>query len=173
MNKIEYSDRLNLDEIAELVPPIHPALDWVKGQLIMGVVDTNGKRAILSSKGSWVSPKELGRPICPKGREFTSPVTTVAAKTFLEGQGTNIQGASGEAVAGKIASYLRRLLAFPEDWMADAVSVWILCRHTRPQSGLSGIPVYQDHLRESGVWQVRLGASYCSTGIQGRVYGRS
>ena len=52
--------KLRASDIARPRSVIHPALDWVGGQLIVGVKFQNGDRAVLTSKDGLVEFDKIG-----------------------------------------------------------------------------------------------------------------
>lgn len=78
----------DLDKIARPKSVIHPALDWVNGQLVVGVVFEDGRRAALTSKDGLVEIDKIG-VVCERDGNFDSPVTPEVAKDFVAYLETN------------------------------------------------------------------------------------
>jgi hypothetical protein len=127
--KDQYVEQIGAADIAEPEHPIHPALDWVNGQLIVGVMGKKGQRALLSSSGRYANRQSLGM-ICAKGAEFPSFVTSAAVKAFLEPSKGN--SAVTENTLKRLRDCLKKFVSFPSDWTGDVVAAWILATYVYP-----------------------------------------
>src|SRR6516164_7941389 len=83
--------KVNVDQIVSPEQAIHPCLDWVKGQLIVGVNLRAGATAVLSSVQGLVSLDGLG-PICPQGKAFNGAVSRTVADQFVKYLETRPEG---------------------------------------------------------------------------------
>src|SRR5207245_8864340 len=69
---------ISLNEIVSPQEAIHPCLDWVKGQLIVGVNLKDGRTGVLSSTRGLVRPGGLGA-ICKQGEQLKGAVSCSVA----------------------------------------------------------------------------------------------
>lgn len=130
---VKQSD-LVADNVVTKTQVIHPALDWTKGQLIVGVVLKGNKRAVLSSEQGFVLIDEIGR-VCELGGNFASPVTgeTVDAfQSYIKGESEQPNDQLVGNVLAQLASYLRRFVFFPEEWWPEVIATWILGTYVYP-----------------------------------------
>ena len=136
MNTKENHNRtqLNVDDIVSRKEVIHPALDWVDGQLIVGVVLKGNKRAVLSSSKGLVPLDGLGT-VCERNRNFESPVTPETARAFVAHLQGNVKKGSEsgarEVIYG-IANHLRRFVVFPDRWWPEVLATWVFGTYLYP-----------------------------------------
>jgi hypothetical protein len=126
----EYRQEFSPNDIAAAVEVIHPALDWVNGQLIMGVVLNNQKRGIISSMGKIVTPADVGK-LCKHGETFSSPVTANAAEAILHPD-AEAPKITSEDLVQRISEHIRHFVAFRESWMLGVVATWVLATYVYP-----------------------------------------
>ncbi len=115
-----------IENIIEPQEVIHPSLDWVQGQLIVGVVLKGKKQVILSSKGTIASPEKIG-PLCQQAAQATSHIRQDTAQRFL-----NRDVIDGTKLLTHISEYLRAFVAFPDPKWADPLAVWVLGTYLFP-----------------------------------------
>ena len=126
--------KLDLDKIARPASVIHPALDWVNGQLVVGVVFEDGHRAALTSKDGLVEIDQIGR-VCERDGHFDSPVTPELAKEFLaylETNPTTCPKAELNALLIELTEYFRRFVVFPGKHWASVMATWVLGTYLFP-----------------------------------------
>jgi hypothetical protein len=124
----------DLDKIARPKSVIHPALDWVNGQLVVGVVFENGHRAALTSKDGLVEIEKIG-VVCERDGNFNSPVTPEMAKEFvayLESNPTTCPTEELNALLIELAEYFRRFVIFPWKHWASVMATWTLGTYLFP-----------------------------------------
>jgi hypothetical protein len=107
---------------------IHPALDWVDGQLIVGVRLKDGRQGVLSSASGLVSPDQFG-PVCAKGIVSSSIVTQEIVKAFCS---STPEVSNGKGLLNRIGKYLKRFVAFPKPEWAEILALWILGTYLYP-----------------------------------------
>jgi hypothetical protein len=118
------------DLIAGPQEVIHPCLDWIKGQLIVGV---NLRKAVtspvvLSSTQGLTAANGLGT-ICEQGKSFRGAVSQRVAEDFgkhLETPNEERTPENGNKLLVEIADYLRKFVIFPEAWFPDVLATWML-----------------------------------------------
>jgi hypothetical protein len=119
--------KLSIERIASHEPVVHPALDWVDEQLIVGVVLKDDQRAALSSKRGLIGLDQVGS-VCERDGSFESCVTPEMAASFVEylehGTGSAPAPAAGELLE-TTAQYLQRFVVFPEEWWPSVLATWI------------------------------------------------
>jgi hypothetical protein len=128
------SSKLDLDKIARPTSVIHPALDWVNGQLVVGVVFQDGHRAALTSQGGLVEIAQIG-PVCERDGNFDSPVTPEMAKEFvgyLETKPATCPREGLQALLVELAEYFRRFVVFPEEYWASVMASWTFATYLFP-----------------------------------------
>jgi hypothetical protein len=153
---------LSIDAIASPGPVVHPALDWVDDQLIVGVVLKDGSRAALSSTRGLIELEQVGR-VCERDGNFESSVTPEIATSFTaylkNGTGTKSTDEARELL-GATSQYFKRFVVFPEEWWPDVLAAW--------NWGTYLFPIF---LARTWLWEVtsRSNAGQCV--VQRRVYG--
>ena len=126
--------KLRVSDIARPRSVIHPALDWVGGQLIVGVEFQNGDRAVLTSKDGLVEIDKIG-PICERDGKFESPVTPEVAEQFIAYLGSNPTTYPKEdlnAMLSELADYFSRFVVFPEKYWSRVMATWTLATYLFP-----------------------------------------
>lgn len=126
---------LNVNDIVSPEAVIHPALDWVENQLIVGVCLNGGDRGVLSSKAGLLALDAVEGKVCDLGAEFESPVEQGTARTFLAYLENPDVSASAKEVAellGCLASHIRRFVVFPDPWWPELLATWILGTYLFP-----------------------------------------
>jgi hypothetical protein len=125
--------KVNVDQIVSPEQAIHPCLDWVKGQLIVGVNLRAGATAVLSSVQGLVSLDGLG-PICPQGKAFNGAVSRTVADQFVKYLETRPEGMleDGRKLLDDLAAYLKRFIVFPKPWFPEVLASWILGTYVFP-----------------------------------------
>ena len=163
--KVIYTNHISADRVVATQNCVHPALDWVDGQLIVGVQGNNGERALLSSKGAYVDHEALGK-ICDKGSAFTSSVTSSVVSAFLspnpEERTLRIDG-----LLDRVARHIQRFVAFPKSWMPDVVAVWILATYVYPV--FRAFPYLRVTSKEPGCGKSVLGERVAHVGFNGEL----
>ena len=125
---------LNLEDIVSPQEVIHPALDWVKGQLIVGVQLKDGQRAVLSSKHGLTNAEEVG-VVCEQGRNFEGVVSLDVAREitdFLKLPAKSRPSANGMSVIKSLAAYFKRFVTFSHSWWPDVLACWTLGTYLYP-----------------------------------------
>ena len=133
-SRSEGKTKLKIDDIAAPQRVIHPALDWVQGQLIVGVVLRGNDRAVVSSQTGLVQIDQFGC-VCERGMEFESPVTPDTARAFedhLGGSSTQDVAAEAREVLEFLAAYLKRFIVFPDTWWPQVLATWVLGTYLYP-----------------------------------------
>lgn len=118
---------ISIDEILTPREVIHPCLDWVKGQLIVGVDLKGGKTAVLSSTRGLVRPEELGA-ICKQGEKFNGAVSRSVADKFvkyLKALREGRESANDKKLLTDLATYQKRFVVFPQAWFPHMLARWI------------------------------------------------
>jgi hypothetical protein len=126
--------KLNVDDIARPKAVIHPALDWVNGQLVVGVVFADGRRAALTSRDGLVEIDQIG-PVCERDGNFESQVTPEMAKEFIAYLGTNPSKCPREefqALQVELADYFSRFVIFPEKHWSRTMAAWTIGTYLFP-----------------------------------------
>jgi hypothetical protein len=124
----------DLDKITRPTTVIHPALDWVNGQLVVGVVFEDGHRAALTSRGGLVEIDQIGR-VCERDGHFDSPVTPEMAKEFLaylETNPTTCPKTELNTLLIELTEYFRRFVVFPGKHWASVMATWVLGTYLFP-----------------------------------------
>lgn len=133
-NKSEEKWKLKIGEITAAEQVIHPALDWLKGQLIVGVVFKDDTRAVVSSQLGLTPVEPFGRA-CERGSQFESPVTQDVAQSFAEhlkrGSTQDVAGEASE-VLESLAAYFKRFIVFPDTWWPQVLATWVLGTYLYP-----------------------------------------
>jgi len=125
---------LNVDDIARPQEVIHPALDWVNDQLVVGVVFKDGHRAALTSRDGLVEIDKIGR-VCERDGKFESPVTPEMAKEFtshLDTKPTKCPREELSALLIELADYFSRFVIFPEKYWPRVVASWTIGTYLFP-----------------------------------------
>jgi len=127
--------KITPDQIISPQGVIHPCLDWVKGQLIVGVnLQAPAATAVLSSAQGLIKPDGLGM-ICEQGKKFSGAVSKHAAEEFERFLATPVEQRapeSGSKVLGDIAAYLKKYVVFPQSWLPDVLATWTLGTYLFP-----------------------------------------
>ena len=128
------------DHIVDPQEVIHPCLDWVKGQLIVGVnLQEKSTIAALSSSQGLIRADSVG-VVCDQGKKFNGSVSKKVADEFCDYLVTPEEQrvhADGSILLADIAAYLRKFVVFPHSWMGDVLATWIL--------GTNLFPVFQTY----------------------------
>jgi hypothetical protein len=127
----QYASSISIDRVQEPKEVIHPALDWVNGELIVGV-PLDGEDAVLASKRGLIHVKEAGEP-CKTERIHNSSVTRDLARKHEEViNGKALQEDMGSKLLERIANHLKKFVVFPEEWYPEMVASWILGTYVYP-----------------------------------------
>ena len=126
--------KLRVVDIACPKTVIHPALDWVNGQLIVGVVFKDGNRAVLTSKDGLVEIEKFGN-VCERDGKFESPITPEMAEEFIAYLATNQTACPKEdlnTLLFELAEYFNRFVVFPERYWSRVIASWTLGTYLYP-----------------------------------------
>lgn len=126
--------KLRVADIACPKTVIHPALDWVSGQLVVGVVFKDGNRAVLTSKDGLVEIEKIGN-VCERDGKFESPVTPEMAEQFIAYLATNPASCPREdlnALLLELAVYFNQFVVFPERHWSRVIASWTLGTYLYP-----------------------------------------
>jgi len=125
-------NRFTPEQVLDPKRVIHPALDWVENQLIVGVQLNIGTQVVLSSSEGLIEPRELGS-ICEKGKISSSLVTQQTAKDFVSWlEGDKTKSVDGAELVKRIAEYLRRFIVFTDANCAEIIALWVLGSYLYP-----------------------------------------
>lgn len=133
-NNEKEQSKLRVKDIARPKSVIHPALDWVNGQLVVGVVFENGGRAALTSKDGLVEIEKIGN-VCERDGKFESPVTPEMAEQFIAYLETNPTSCPIEdlnALLLELAAYFNQFVVFPERYWSRVMASWTLGTYLYP-----------------------------------------
>jgi hypothetical protein len=128
------SHQIHPDQIVGPQSVIHPCLDWVSGQLIVGVNLKQGGTGVLSSTQGLVRLDGLGA-ICEQGSKFSGAVSQKVAQAFveyLEAPQEQKIPADGKKLLEDLSAYLKRFMVFPEPWFPEVLASWILGTYMFP-----------------------------------------
>jgi len=118
---------ISLNEIVSPQEAIHPCLDWVKGQLIVGVNLKDGRTGVLSSTRGLVRPEGLGA-ICKQGEKFNGAVSYSVADKFekyLKAMREGRESANDSKLLADLATYQKRFVVFPQSGLPEVLAAWI------------------------------------------------
>jgi hypothetical protein len=111
---------------------IHPCLDWVKGELIVGANLQGGGSAVLSSaKGLVRLDASLG-VVCEQGKRFRGAASARVADQFLKYQANEQEPEDGGKLLKDIATFVTGFVVLPQSWLGDVLSAWILGTYLFP-----------------------------------------
>jgi hypothetical protein len=126
--------KVSVDQIISPQEVIHPCLDWVKEQLIVGVNLKGGQTAVLSSTQGLVKTDGLGM-VCEQGKKFCGAVSERVATEFekhITATADQRKPEDGKKLLEDIATYLKRFVVFPQSWFPDVLATWILGSYLFP-----------------------------------------
>jgi hypothetical protein len=132
-NEREHTN-LRPDDIARPKSVIHPALDWVGGQLVVGVVFEGNHRAVLCSRDGLVEISKIGR-VCERDGNFESHVTPEIARAFIAHLETKPRPCPKEelnALLKELADYYGRFVVFPQQYWPTVMAAWTLGTYLFP-----------------------------------------
>jgi hypothetical protein len=133
-NSDQQKSTLDVSKIARPKNVIHPALDWVKNQLIVGVVFEDQKRAVLTSKDGLVEMDQVGE-VCERDGKFDSPVTPEVATNFLTYLASKPQACPTEVLnqaISELSAYLNRFMIFPAEHWSTVIACWTMGTYMFP-----------------------------------------
>jgi len=126
--------KISIDQIVSQQVTIHPCLDWVNGQLIVGVNLKDGGTAVLSSAQGLIKPDGLGM-VCELGKKFSGAVSPGLAEEFEKYRAASQEQRApenGKNLLRDLATYLRRFVVFPQVWLPEGLATWILGTYLFP-----------------------------------------
>src|SRR5712692_6244001 len=133
-HKEKEQSKLNVDAIARPKNVIHPALDWVNSQLVVGVVFEDGRRAALTSRDGLVEIDQIGE-VCERDGKFASSVTPETAKEFIAYLQTKPATCPREelhALLMELVEYFNRFVIFPEKCWSTVIATWTIGTYLFP-----------------------------------------
>jgi hypothetical protein len=128
------SHQIHPNQIISPQEVIHPCLDWVNGQLIVGANLKGGGTAVLSSTQGLIKLDGLGT-ICEQGRKFNGAVSPSTAQAFVDYLQTPQEQrvpANGKELLKDLSTHLKGFIVFPQSWFPDVLAAWILGTYLFP-----------------------------------------
>jgi transposase len=155
----------------EIVSPkhvIHPCLDWVNGELIVGVNLRKKNNGVLASTRGLVVDLASFGPVCAQGQKFQGAVGEGVARKhvqFLETAPDSRRPIVGADLLTNIACHLDRFVVFPQPWWSWVLSSWILGTYVFPL--FSAYPYLRITSPEPACGKSLLGSIIANVGFQG------
>jgi hypothetical protein len=134
LNMDEKTLKLDASKIARPKSVIHPALDWVRDQLIVGVLLEGGNRAVLGSRDGLVEIATIGE-VCERDGCFESHVTPEVAQDFLDYLDSKPKNCPKEALREtllELSKYFSRFVDFPNKSWSNVLACWTVGTYLFP-----------------------------------------